>query len=83
MKFFKRYFDVISKKLFLEDERKFYQLVDELIKTKKAKKKVILYGNGGSAAMASHLSTTHVAIHKTDLSGTVHYHQPLPQPLHA
>lgn len=56
MKFFKRYFDVISKKLFLEDERKFYQLVDELIKTKKAKKKVILYGNGGSAAMASHLS---------------------------
>lgn len=56
MKFFKRYFDVISKKLFLEEERKFHQLVDELIKTKKAKKKVILYGNGGSAAMASHLS---------------------------
>tara|TARA_X000000368_G_C22988574_1_gene693268 strand:+ start:768 stop:1307 length:540 start_codon:yes stop_codon:yes gene_type:complete len=56
MEFFKRYFDVIGKKLFLEDKRKFYQLVDELIKTKKAKKKVILYGNGGSAAMASHLS---------------------------
>ena len=56
MDFFERYFNQISKKLLLEDKKKFNQLVDELKKTKKAKKKVILYGNGGSAAMASHLS---------------------------
>ena len=56
MDFFERYFNQISKKLLLEDKNKFTQLVDELKKTKKAKKKVILYGNGGSAAMASHLS---------------------------
>ena len=56
MNFFEKYFNQISKKLLLEDKNKFTQLVDELKKTKKAKKKVILYGNGGSAAMASHLS---------------------------
>ena len=56
MNFYNRYFQTISKKLFLEDKNKFNQFVLELKKTKKAKKKVILFGNGGSAAMASHLS---------------------------
>ena len=51
MNFFEKYFNQISKKLLLEDVKKFNQLVDELKKTKKTKKKVILYGNGGSAAM--------------------------------
>ena len=39
MDFFERYFNQISKKLLLEDKKKFNQLVDELKKTKKAKKK--------------------------------------------
>ena len=56
MNFFEKYFNQISKKLLLEDFKKFNQLKEKLKKTKKAKKIVILYGNGGSAAMASHLS---------------------------
>lgn len=56
MNFFDRYFETISKMIVLEKKTKFNQFVLELKKTKKAKKKVILFGNGGSAAMASHLS---------------------------
>ena len=56
MNFFDRYFETISKLIVLEKKTKFNQFVLELKKTKKAKKKVILFGNGGSAAMASHLS---------------------------
>lgn len=56
MNFFDKYFETISKMIVLEKKTKFNQFVLELKKTKKAKKKVILFGNGGSAAMASHLS---------------------------
>ena len=56
MTFFKKYFDNINLKLFSEEEKKFLKLIEEFKKTKNLKKKVILIGNGGSAAMASHLS---------------------------
>ena len=56
MSFFKKYFDKIDSSLISEDEKKFSKLVLEFKKIKKLNKKIILFGNGGSAAMASHLS---------------------------
>ena len=56
MTFFKKYFNEINFKLSSEEDKKFLKLVQEFKKTKKLKKKIILFGNGGSAAMASHLS---------------------------
>ena len=54
--YFKNYFSQFSKILFSYDKREFLKIIQFIKKTKKNKKKVILVGNGGSAAMASHVS---------------------------
>tara|TARA_B100001057_G_scaffold501241_1_gene622364 strand:- start:340 stop:885 length:546 start_codon:yes stop_codon:yes gene_type:complete len=52
----KKYLHKLSQLLIDCDHTKFRKIADLLIKTKKNKGKVILVGNGGSAAMASHVS---------------------------
>ena len=54
--YFKNYLDKFSKLLIDCDHQKFLQIAKLLKDTKKNKNKVILVGNGGSAAMASHVS---------------------------
>ena len=54
--YFKNYFNQFSKVLSNYNEKDFLKIVKILKETKKNKKKVILVGNGGSAAMASHVS---------------------------
>ena len=56
MKFYSKYFSTINKKILEYDEQNLNLLVNKLLEIKKNKKKVILVGNGGSAAMASHVS---------------------------
>jgi len=56
MKFYSKYFSTITKKILEYDEQNLNLLVHKLLEIKKNKKKVILVGNGGSAAMASHVS---------------------------
>jgi len=56
--FFRNYFNKINE-LLLKDEKNFKNLEilsKELLKIKKNKKKVIVIGNGGSAAIASHFA---------------------------
>ena len=50
------YFDKYSRLLVDYNHKDFLKVVKILKETKKNKKKVILVGNGGSAAMASHVS---------------------------
>jgi D-sedoheptulose 7-phosphate isomerase len=54
--YFKNYLEKFSKILVNYSQNDFLKIVKILIKIKKNKKKVILVGNGGSAAMASHVS---------------------------
>ena len=57
-KFLKEYFSNFSKLIFSDDKllRKIILLSDKIIKLKKANKKILIFGNGGSAAIASHFS---------------------------
>ncbi len=50
------YLQKISRLITRYDEKSFFKIVKIIMETKKSKKKVILVGNGGSAAMASHVS---------------------------
>ncbi len=50
------YLQKISRLITKYDEKSFFKIVKIIMETKKSKKKVILVGNGGSAAMASHVS---------------------------
>jgi D-sedoheptulose 7-phosphate isomerase len=54
--YFKNYLDKLSENLIDYDKKDFFKIAQNLEKIKKNKKKVILVGNGGSAAMASHVS---------------------------
>ena len=54
--YLKNYLDKFSKILIDYNDKDFLEIAQILQKIKKNKKKVILVGNGGSAAMASHVS---------------------------
>ena len=54
--YFKDYLNKFSKTLMNYNEESFLEIVKILKEIKNSKKKVILVGNGGSAAMASHVS---------------------------
>ena len=54
--YYKRYLYKLSELLMVFNNNDFLEVVKLLKKIKKNKKKVILVGNGGSAAMASHVS---------------------------
>jgi|TARA_B110000305_G_C19011727_1_gene435222 D-sedoheptulose 7-phosphate isomerase len=54
--YLKNYLDKFSKILIKYDDKKFLEIAKILRQIKDNKKKVILVGNGGSAAMASHVS---------------------------
>ena len=51
-----KYLKKLSSEVFDLDRKKFDQLISKFKKIKKKNKKIILIGNGGSAAMASHVS---------------------------
>ena len=55
MNFYSKYFSTLNKKFLTYDELGLNLLVKSLKEVKKNKKKVIIVGNGGSAAMASHV----------------------------
>ena len=54
--YYKKYLNKLSELLMIFNYNDFLEVVKLLKKIKKNKKKVILVGNGGSAAMASHVS---------------------------
>ena len=54
--YLKNYLQKISRLITKYDEKNFLKIVKMIKETTKNKKKVILVGNGGSAAMASHVS---------------------------
>ena len=54
--FFKRYFDLIAGKMAAIDPSHLVQVVAMIRKAHGSRRKVILAGNGGSAAIASHVS---------------------------
>tara|TARA_B110000259_G_C13939702_1_gene372258 strand:- start:264 stop:809 length:546 start_codon:yes stop_codon:yes gene_type:complete len=54
--YFKNYLDKFSKILIDYNNKDFLKIVQILKKIKKNKKKVIIVGNGGSAAISSHVS---------------------------
>jgi len=56
MNFYKNYFQIISKKINNLDYTMLDQAVEMIRTTSQNGKKVIIAGNGGSAAMASHIS---------------------------
>ena len=56
MNFFEKYFNRVNKKISLVENSKLIKLSKILVETKKRQGKVIIVGNGGSAAMASHVS---------------------------
>lgn len=56
MSFFKKYFDEISKKLNSVDIKLLNKVIDLLLEANEKKRKVIIVGNGASAAIASHIS---------------------------
>ena len=55
---FKKYFKDLSSKIIPDDKtiKKFFAIKEILLKTKKNRSKVLIFGNGGSAAIASHVS---------------------------
>ena len=55
MNFYSKYFSTLNKKILTYDKLALNLLVKSLKEVKKNKKKVIIVGNGGSAAMASHV----------------------------
>ncbi len=56
LNYFTKYLTKLSKLLIEIDQKKFLKIVKLIREIKKNKKKIILVGNGGSAAMASHVS---------------------------
>ena len=54
--FLKKYFSIISNNLFQIDKKNFQFFLDMILGIKKQNKKIIIVGNGGSAAMASHVA---------------------------
>lgn len=54
--YFKNYLNKINKTIIDHEINKFLKIVEILKKIKKNKKKVIIVGNGGSAAISSHVS---------------------------
>ena len=56
MKFFDEYFDLISSQIKNIHSQQLLDAVEMIKRVKSLKGKVILVGNGGSAAMASHIS---------------------------
>lgn len=54
--FFDRFFEKLSSIIKNFDDKDFLKIIKILKNIKKNKKKIILVGNGGSAAMASHVS---------------------------
>tara|TARA_B110000305_G_scaffold140917_1_gene157073 strand:+ start:382 stop:687 length:306 start_codon:yes stop_codon:yes gene_type:complete len=55
MNFYSKYFSTLNKKFLTYDELGLNLLVKSLKEVKKNKKKAIIGGNGGSAAMANHV----------------------------
>jgi D-sedoheptulose 7-phosphate isomerase len=56
MEFFKNYFELMSEKLIAIEEDQLEQAVDMVKSTMADHRKVIIAGNGGSAAMSSHVA---------------------------
>ena len=56
MDFFRNYFTLLSEKIANVDDKVLDQAAEMIKATSKNGKKVIIAGNGGSAAMASHVS---------------------------
>lgn len=56
MSFYIEYFQELNKKISMVDEQLLEKSVDLITNTSKKGKKVIIIGNGGSAAMASHVA---------------------------
>jgi D-sedoheptulose 7-phosphate isomerase len=56
MEFFKNYFEVLHENLTAVEEVQLNQAVDMIKNTMASHKKVIIVGNGGSAAMSSHVA---------------------------
>jgi D-sedoheptulose 7-phosphate isomerase len=56
MEFFKNYFELLSEKLVAIEESQLEEAVDMIKKTMEGQRKVIIVGNGGSAAMSSHVA---------------------------
>ena len=54
--FFNSYFESINKVVLTVDPLKLAQIADLIMKAKSHSKKIIFIGNGGSAAMASHVA---------------------------
>lgn len=54
--YLRNYLRDLSKKITQYDEKSFFEIIKILKIVKKKNKKVIIVGNGGSAAMASHVS---------------------------
>ena len=54
--YFPNYLTKFSELLKKYDKNSFFKIIKLIKKTKKNKKKIIIVGNGGSAAMASHVS---------------------------
>lgn len=54
--YFKGYFSTINRHTCLVDTQLLMQCAEQIIKTHRHGKKLLIVGNGGSAAMASHLS---------------------------
>jgi D-sedoheptulose 7-phosphate isomerase len=54
--FFKRYFDVIAEKMAAVDSKYLEQAASAIFDAHKAGRKIIVVGNGGSAAIASHIA---------------------------
>ena len=56
--FYKNYFQIFKNTITFSDEnlRKIGEIEKLILKVKKEKKKILIFGNGGSAAIASHFS---------------------------
>ena len=54
--YFSNYFSKFTKFVLNNNDKDFLKIVDILKEVKRNRKKVILVGNGGSAALASHVS---------------------------
>ena len=54
--FFNKYFALLIKTIRSEEESKFIKAAQKIKKISKKKNKIMVVGNGGSAAMASHVS---------------------------
>ena len=56
MSFYTEYFQELNKKIIAIDQQLLDQCVDLITRTSKSGKKIIIIGNGGSAATASHVA---------------------------